>query len=196
LPEEIEEFQAASGEAAREADWIILSGSLPPGTPPSLYRDLLAGVRGRAIIDARGPELLETLPLKPFLVKPNREELARTLGREIHDERGLLAAMEETRRLGARWVVVSRGAESLWALGPEGLHSFEPPVIPVTNPIGCGDCLAAGIAWALDSGRGVIEAIRLGMGAAGQNATTVLPSRLDVPTVESIAARVGLSAVQ
>ena len=47
------------------------------------------------------------------------------------------------------------------------------------NPIGSGDCLAAGVAWALREGASMVEAIRFGMAAAAKNATMLLPSRLE-----------------
>jgi fructose-1-phosphate kinase PfkB-like protein len=50
--------------------------------------------------------------------------------------------------------------------------------------------MAAGIAWAIDAGKDVLEAIRLGMGAAAQNATMLLTSRLDPETVRRFAAQV------
>ena len=65
-------FLAAYAEEAAAAEAVVLIGSLPEGTPSGLYRDLLARTPGRAVLDARGPELLEALPGKPFLVKPNR----------------------------------------------------------------------------------------------------------------------------
>ncbi len=86
-------FMAAYADEAATAAVVVLIGSLPAGTPAGFYRDLLARTPGRAVLDARGPELLEALHEKPFLVKPNREELARTLGRERLDDAELIDAM-------------------------------------------------------------------------------------------------------
>jgi 1-phosphofructokinase family hexose kinase len=187
---EVAAFLDAFEEAARGATTVVLIGSLPEGAPSSFYAALMARSRSRVVLDARGKELLEALPLRPFLVKPNREELGRTFGRRLDTDDDLRHAMLETRRLGAEWVVVSQGRAALWALGPTGLHVFHPPQVGAVNPIGCGDCMAAGIAWAIDAGKDVLEAIRLGMGAAAQNATMLLTSRLDPETVRRFAAQV------
>ena len=180
---EIAAFIEAYAEAARGARMAVLSGSLPKGAPPTFYRTLLERTPCRAVVDARGEELLETLPLEPFVVKPNREELGRTIGREIRSEEDLLEAIADVHRRGAEWVVVSDGKGRLIASGEGALRMYRPATVPTVNPIGCGDCLAAGIAWACDRGMAVPEAVRFGMAAAAENAAMLLPSRLDLDKV-------------
>jgi len=189
-PEEVQEYLRAYGEAAMDARAVVLSGSLPPGTPAGFYRDCLERTRCPAVLDARGPELLEALPLEPLVVKPNREELGRTFGKELRTDEDLKAAIEEMHRLGARWVAVSQGKAGLWLSGEGTILCLRPPVVRTVNPIGCGDCMAAGIAWGIARGMGVPDAVRLGMGAAAQNASVLLPGRLDPLTVRSLAAGV------
>ena len=78
---------------------------------------------------------------------------------------------------------MSQGEGELWAGGGGAIHRFIPPTIEVVNPIGCGDCLAAGVAWAMEQGSEMLEAIRFGMGAAAENAAMLLPSRLNLQRV-------------
>ncbi|HEY2840287.1 MAG TPA: PfkB family carbohydrate kinase, partial [Pirellulales bacterium] len=83
-PAELAEFTTRFATAAPQASALVLTGSLPAGTPPTFYRDLLrAAPAVPAILDARGPELLAALDCRPLVVKPNREELGMTFGREI-----------------------------------------------------------------------------------------------------------------
>jgi tagatose 6-phosphate kinase len=182
-PAEIEEFAGVFEAEAERARMVVLCGSLPAGVPRTFYRDLMKRTRSRVILDARGPELLEALPLRPFCVKPNREELGKTFGRELKTDADLGAAMEEAHRLGAEWVIVSDGKKALWASGEGTLCVFHPPRVDTVNPIGCGDCLAAGIAWAVDTGMDVLQAVRFGMAAAAENAAMMLPARLDLERV-------------
>lgn len=173
--DELAAFVAAFAEESRAADIVVLSGSLPQGTPASLYRQLLESTNARAILDVRGRELIECLPLKPFLVKPNREELAATVGRPLETEAAVIDAMSELRRSGVEWVIVSHGAEPLLALGPDGLHRIEPPSVQVVNPIGCGDSLTAAIAAQLQAGRDPLDAIHFGVTYAARKAATLFP---------------------
>jgi len=112
-------------------------------------------------------------------VKPNREELSRALGRDLDSNDDLRAAMREVRRLGAQWVLVSHGAAALWACDAERDYIFHPARVSAVNPIGSGDCLAAGIAWGLTNGMKMLESIRTGIAAAADNASSLLPARLD-----------------
>lgn len=183
----VEAYRAAVAGAAA----VVLSGSLPAGTPAGLYRDLLGATTCPAILDARGPELLEALPARPLLVKPNREELAKTVGHPIDDEGRVLAAMESLRERGAAWVLVTDGAAPALVIGPEGRFRVLPPRPErIVNPIGCGDCLAAGFAAAIATGREPLEAIRFGMACATVNCGTLLAGRLDRGRVAALSGRV------
>lgn len=180
LPDdELERYREAFRHEAARAACIVLSGSLPEGTPADYYSTLIADVAAPVILDARGNELLAALEHRPFLVKPNREELARTLETRITSEDELLAAMRELNQRGAQWVIVTQGKETLWATSTTEVHRFTPLEVPVVNPIGCGDSLAAGVAVAIAEGKSVPEAIELGMAAAAENARHLLPARLD-----------------
>jgi tagatose 6-phosphate kinase len=189
--DELQSFLSVFAQEAARADWVVLAGSLPAGTPSSFYRDLLDQTTGQAVLDARGDELLLALERRPFLVKPNREELARTAGQPLADDASLHAAMRELNDRGAEWVVVSQGKDAVWASSRGRVHRLIPPVVshPV-NPIGCGDCLAAGITWGLSLGHPPIESIRLGIAAAGENLKDLLPARLDPDRVIEIAEKI------
>lgn len=191
---EFDEFVRTAREA--KADVLVLSGSLPTGSPTTVYRDILARFPGRAILDARGEELKAALPYRPFLVKPNREELAKTVGRPLPDEPSLWQAMDEVRHAGAEWMLVSAGPNAPVVASPQGRFRLHPPQAPVVNPIGCGDCLAAGIAWSLDAGNAPLDAIRHGLGAAADNLGQVLPARLDRSRVLAFAEQVRIEKVR
>lgn len=198
-----EAFLSALQEESQTARWIVLSGSLPPiaglASPRSLYRQMLESITQgvsstspapRVILDARGPEMLECLSCRPFLVKPNREELGITFGNPLNDEESMLAAMRELNRLGAEWVLVTNGSQEVWLSSTTELWRFTPPSITVVNAIGCGDCLTAGLTAALDAGHDLPTAVCWGIAAAAENAMQLLPSRLNPERVRAGAPRI------
>ena len=197
-----EAFLTALREDAQAARWVILSGSLPPiagrASTRSVYREMLDCLpsTARVILDARGPEMLECLSQHPFLVKPNREELALTVGRDLTDPDALLAAMREVNQLGAEWVLVTQGAGEVWLSSRTELWRFTPPQITVVNAIGCGDCLTAGLTASLAEGHDLPTAVRSGIAAAGDNATQLLPARLSPSRVRTLAERVDTVRVE
>lgn len=188
--EALDRFVAAFRDQAARAEVLVLSGSLPDGTPPDYYGRLLDGTAVPAVLDIRGPELLAALERRPCVVKPNRLELERTVNRGLPDDAALLEAMRELNTLGAEWVVVTGGAAPVWMTSREQTFQLRPPPADVVNPIACGDCLAAGIACGVRRGWAMIECVRYGMGAAADNLQQLLPSRLDPARVAEFARRV------
>lgn len=191
---ELAEFRAAYERIAAAAELVVLTGSLPAGASDTYFADLLRATRGRVILDVRGPELLAALEYRPFLVKPNRDELARTCGHSLDSDAALLAAMRNLLERGAAWVVVTQGKDAVWVCSGGETHCLHPTAVSVVNPIGCGDCLAAGLAWALHRGCGVVDAVRYGMAAAAENARQLLPARLDPAKVEALSRTIERSA--
>jgi tagatose 6-phosphate kinase len=179
---------------AEHVDMAVLTGSLPGGTPATFYRTLVEQTACPVVLDARGPELLATLACKPRVVKPNREELAATVGRPLPDRVSLHSAMCELIERGAQSVIVTQGKAAVWMMEGTQVWELTPPAVaPVVNPIGCGDCLAAGLAWGLARGDTLVDAIRLGMAAAADNLTQLLPARLSRERVAALQARVVVS---
>ncbi len=184
--DELARFREAYREEASTADVVFLTGSFPAGTPTMLYRELVAATPGRVVLDAQGEPLLAALGSRPFVVKPNREELGNTLGCSLETDDQLKSAMRELCRRGATWVVVSQGKEKVWVGSEREMLSATPPQVAVVNPIGGGDCLAAGIAFGLACGESMPDAVLTGMAAAADNVGQLLPARLDRNRVEAL----------
>jgi len=179
-PSESADFADRLRKCWSKAGILVFSGSLPHGMPPETYRDLLSQCPIPFIADFRGPGLIAVLPLRPLLVKPNRAELEATLGREFRDDRELISGMQDLCRRGAVWTLVSQGSASVWLASESEVYRFDPPAPEaVVNPIGCGDALAGALAWAVQAGFSLPDAVRLGVAAAQDNLRALLPCRLD-----------------
>lgn len=176
---ELSSFRKAYREEAAGVQCVVLSGSLPAGTPVDFYQQLLKETTCPAILDFRGPELEKALEQKPFLVKPNRLELETTLGRPLSTDEELIRGMRELNERGAEWTLVSQGAGVAWLTSRTETYSFTPLAREVVNPIGCGDCVAAGIAWGLAQGCPIQECVQIGMAAASCKLEQLLPAKLD-----------------
>ena len=190
-PMELDEFRRVYAEEAAKAAAAVITGSLPIGTPTAFYRELVERTPCPAVLDFRGEGLLAALDLKPLVVKPNREELAQTVGHALDDDRQLLDAMRSLNERGAQWVVTTQGGRPVWvtsATRAYRLHSL--PVDAVVNPLGSGDAMAAGIAWAIRDGRSMVEAVALGIAAATENLRRLETGRLDPAVVQRLAREV------
>lgn len=177
---ELDAFASAFAEEAsgNAVDFVVMTGSLPAGTPPDFCSTLLGRTSAKAILDLRGPELIRALPLRPFVIKPNREELSQTVGRPLGSDADVWQAMRELRDQGAEWVIVTNGPREVFVMNAEDRWQFTPRNVEVVNPIGCGDCFTAGIVWSLQQGHAMRSAIGSGMAAAALNARQLLPARI------------------
>jgi fructose-1-phosphate kinase PfkB-like protein len=148
------------------------------------------------VLDFRGEGLLKTLDLKPLVVKPNREELAQTVGRSLENDVQLIDAMRSLNRRGAQWVVITQGRGPIWATSETQAYRFQPLIAEkVVNPIGCGDAMTAGIAWAIRDGRNMVDVFRFGIAAATDNLRRVETCRLDPQRVDRLAGQVQVEEV-
>lgn len=168
----------------------VMSGTIAPGGPADLYAQCvrLAHEAGAlALVDAQGPSLTTALSAGPDLVKPNRAELAATVGRELADEPAVLAAMRELTERGARRVVVTAGREPTLLLDGAHVWRIRSPQLVARNPIGSGDAFTAGVVWRLVQGDDLGEAGRWGSAAGAANALTWMAGEVSWADVERLA---------
>jgi len=186
LDEEVAVFRTPVIEEARFASAIVIAGSMPKGTDVRLWRSILEATHIPAVLDIRGPELREALATNPLLVKPNRHELAATVERPLTTEQDVIEAASELQRGGAQWVLITDGAAPALLVGGEGAFRVRGAAVKAVNPIGCGDTLAATIAWRATLGDAIPEAVRWGVAAAAANAETELPARFSRQRAEQL----------
>lgn len=127
---------------------LVLSGSLPAGLPDDTYAGLIAALDGQdvsVVLDASGASLKQALSCRPFLVKPNGDELGALLGRKIRTRDEAAACAGELKVAGARNVLVSLAGEGAVLLDETGaVHASAAPRGTVRSSVGAGDSMIAG----------------------------------------------------
>jgi tagatose 6-phosphate kinase len=126
--EEWEGFKAHFAGLTRQAEVVVLSGSLPQNLPQTAYRELIEACHVPSILDTSGDALREGMTAGPAVVKPNAAEL-KDLGRTHPNTT----------------VVASDGPEGLCAKGIRA----RPPWPVAGNPTGAGDACVAALAKGL-----------------------------------------------
>lgn len=169
----------------------VLSGTLTPGAPQRFYADCVSlAASVPTIVDARGDVLKESLSRRPFVVKPNRRELADTFDADVDDDDSLRGAMRELIARGARWAVVTAGSVPTLVTNGSQFWSIPVPRVDVVSAIGSGDAFAGGLAVGLVRGMQVPEACRLATACAVSNAMTPYAGYISFEVVKSLAAQV------
>ncbi len=184
---DVDRFVDCYREQVQNCSVVVCLGSLPRGVRSSLFHELLSAKPVDAVLDIRGAELSAALASRPLVVKPNRAELAQTLGRKLTTTDELIIGMRELVARGAQWVVITDGPNPTLIANADHAWRVHPVNVNVINPIGCGDCVAAGIASGIADGLSILESVRFGLGAAAQNATSLLPARISREAAQAFA---------
>jgi 1-phosphofructokinase family hexose kinase len=163
---ELARLEKAVLEKLAGANWLMLAGSLPPGTPPDFYARLIAAARQkkvRTLLDADGDALREGVEARPFVVTPNQQEAERLLNRALLTRLHFLEAATRIRDMGADWVVLSLGSRGAMAAFKNKIVEAIPPRVDALSPIGAGDAMAAAFVWAYERRKDPLDALRWGV---------------------------------
>lgn len=198
MPVDFGKLMAVIQRRLAECRAVVMSGSIVSGGPANFYFDCirLSGDAGvLSVVDAQGLALIEALKAKPGLVKPNRLELAATVGRELNDEAAVMRAMGELCERGARRVAVTDGKKATLAFDGKSHWRITVPQVKVVNSIGSGDAFAAGAVLRLICGDDLGEACRWGNAAGAANAITPTPGDLSFLDLERLAREVRVQQI-
>lgn len=114
IPQEKVEAFLGQIKALEAEDYLCISGSLPRGVEPAILVEIsrICEERGiQLIIDSSYQEVMNCLPYRPFLLKPNEEELASWFGEIIDSEEAYLFYGQQLLEAGAQNVLLSLGGE-------------------------------------------------------------------------------------
>jgi tagatose 6-phosphate kinase len=170
---EVEQVLGLFRSQLARASLVVLIGTVPPGCGEDFYARLIreaTRVGVRAIVDAQSRLLLNAIAEKPFLVRINRKELAAATRFPARTPSAFLAAARKLVGLGAQTLVISNGSKEVQVF-PQG-WGFNPPHVNAVNAVGSGDAMTAGLAHALQQGKGMREAIHWGIACGAANAMT------------------------
>ena len=162
-PRETERLLRRMRRRVAAGDWAVFGGSCPSGLKRADYVEALRTCKARGAsvcVDASGSLLRAALSVRPWVVKPNREELEELAGRRLRSRAAVLRAARALLER-CEHVVVSLGAEGAVLVTRDGAwHARETRCAKVVHTVGCGDALFAGFLAAYARGRRPAEALR------------------------------------
>lgn len=156
-----------------ESDLVILSGSLPRGFAATVYAELASYAKGaglRCLVDASGEVMRHAVEVRPFLIKPNRDEIGELRQTPVNDLDGAVASVRNLLAQGVTMPVVTLGALGAIAGNETGIWHAELSLDQVRNTVGSGDCLLAGLAVGVARGMNVEDTLRLAAACGAANA--------------------------
>jgi 6-phosphofructokinase 2 len=150
------------------AQFVVASGSLPPGVAEDFYQrvaDVCNHVGVPLVLDSSGVGL-QDLTGGVFLLKPSLRELRECLGRDLASEAEQVAGARSLIDTGRTAnVVVSLGGDGALLVTSRGARRFPPIPVPSGSGVGAGDAMVAGITAGLARGWTLDKAVQLGTAA-------------------------------
>lgn len=158
----------------KEGDVLVLAGSIPASIPDTIYYDIMKMLSDRKImivVDATKDLLLNVLPLHPFLIKPNKQELAEMMNLENLSKEDIVKNAFELQKRGAGNVLVSMAGEGAILVTEDGnVYSSAAHKGKVVNSVGAGDSMVAGFIYGYLKNKDYKEAFETGLCAGSASA--------------------------
>lgn len=148
--------------------FLVLSGSIPSEGLLDWYAELLAAVPSetRVIVDTKRDALSRALDTGVYLAKPNIHELEEIMGRELeNDDQIVEAAREVIESKKVQALLVSLGRGGAIVVTADEVARLNAPAVKIRSKVGAGDSMVGGLVFALDQGRSLLDAARMGVAA-------------------------------
>lgn len=132
----------------KAGDILVLAGSIPQSMLDTIYMDIMADLQDKGVeiaVDATRDLLMNVLPYRPFLIKPNNHELGEIFGVELKKREEVIPYAKKLQEMGAKNVLVSMAGEGAVLIDENGREYMSPvPKGKVVNAVGAGDSMVAG----------------------------------------------------
>ncbi|MEI5989332.1 1-phosphofructokinase [Enterococcus termitis] len=156
-----------------QGDIVVLSGSTPATLREGFYEELIQIIKDKNaefIIDTTGKDLLNALPQKPLLIKPNNHELAELFNVEFQTMEDILPFGERLLEDGAKHVIISMAGDGALLFTEEGIYRSNVLKRPLKNSVGAGDSMIAGFVGTFAKNGDPIEAFKWGVACGSATA--------------------------
>ncbi|MER2527704.1 MAG: 1-phosphofructokinase [Candidatus Competibacter denitrificans] len=187
-------------QLAGHIQWVVLSGSLPPGMPAEVYATITRQVQaagGSVLLDTSGAPLRAALAAGPKIVKPNGHELAELVGRPLNTLEDLIATGRELLAASPapELVVISLGGDGALFLNREQALQAQPIRVNVSSTVGAGDAMVAGLVAAQLEKLSLADTARLATAFAAAKLTRLGPHLPRPAEVRALAQQVSVSVI-
>ena len=176
---------------AVDSQYVVFGGSVPLGLNQDAYNVLIqiCNAKGcKTILDTDGAALVEGIKAKPFMVKPNRAEAERLLGKSFSTKTDIYYAALKIADMGIPLAIISLGKQGSVAAYEGYVYDVSSPKVRTVSTIGSGDSFVAGVVSAIERGENIEDALRLG---AAAGAATALSSGSDIGTKQDVERLIG-----
>lgn len=154
-------------------DYLCVSGSLPRGLSPKVLIEIsrICQEKGiHLIIDSSDQEAMDCLPYRPFLLKPNEEELSSWFGRKMVTDEDYFVYGQRLVESGAENVLLSLGEKGAILFTKDRVIRGNSPKGKVVNTACAGDAMLGTFLVGYMNRRPLDETLRKSIAAGSSTA--------------------------
>lgn len=170
---EIEELMKKI-DKLENSDFLVLAGSISRKMKDDIYEKICTRIEKKQVkivADATGKLLVNVLKHKPFLIKPNKEELEEIFEDKINTNEEIIMYAKRLQEMGAENVLISLGGDgAVLVTKDKNVLYSKAPKGTVVNSVGAGDSMVAGFLAGLLTYDDYEKAFKMGI-AAGSAST-------------------------
>lgn len=154
-------------------DVLILAGSTG-SEPETFYAQICKryqNVGAKIILDTTKKALTTALEYHPFMIKPNDDELAQTIGRKLNSENEIIQAGLELKKTGPQTLMITMGSKGAIYIAEDGsVYRASNAIGKQVSAVGAGDSSIAGFVKGLVEEKTMEDRLRYAMAAGGATA--------------------------
>jgi 1-phosphofructokinase family hexose kinase len=187
--DDIENMNFKVSARAKKGGLWVLSGSLPPDVPDTLYANLISLLKSRGArvyLDTHGAALRYGCQEMPYLVKPNATEAAQIVGFPVKGQEGAKRAALSFLRMGISYVALTLGESGLLLATQSEMIFASAPKVQVRNTTGAGDALLAGMIYAQMQQMDLADVARWGVATGSASVETEGVSEFSFARVQAL----------
>ncbi|MGL5312985.1 MAG: 1-phosphofructokinase [Peptostreptococcaceae bacterium] len=180
-------FEEDLKDILKDTKILVASGSYCQNMPLDYYKKIgfiCEEHNIKFILDTSGESLKVALESKPYLIKPNGDEIKQLLDIDVDSKEEIISAAKELLNMGAQNVCISLGKDGMIFLNNEEVFEVTIPKVNAVNTVGSGDSTIAGFSVAISRGYDIVDTLKFANACGISNALNVKTGFVTLEEVE------------
>lgn len=197
--EDLTNFEADLESVLDKTKILVASGSYCQNMPIDYYKiigEICEKRDIKFILDTSGDALKVALESKPYLIKPNADEIKQLLDINVESQEEIISAGKELLKMGAKNVCISLGKNGMIYINNDGVYEVKVPKIDTVNSVGSGDSTIAGFSVGILRGYDTIELLKLANACGISNALHIETGFVKLDEVEKLSEKVQVKKLE
>ncbi len=186
---ELKAFQKKFESLLKYSQCVIFSGRNIPGAPHSFYAELIERAKRKkvlTVLDTSGKPYKLALLKKPFMIKPNLEEVEQILGKKTNSASKIKEAAFHFYKTGIEITAITMGSRGAVVFDGNEMLEALPPKLKRKNPVGCGDAFIGGFVASYIDKKDFTECVRMAVSCGAANALSINPGSIKSGAIKKI----------